>query len=134
MVSPAEALSVERLEGPRWDLALQLLRDGEAAVRLRGLVLNGDPPKAKTQRRLHVAFDCPFDPSQVGRGPHERLKSVAELDLREARDVIARTCADDQRFATMVEESGVVYEYVHRYGMGALLVATAGASGDLNWR
>jgi hypothetical protein len=103
-------------------------------VKVRGLVLTADPPTEKAQRRLHVEFDCPFDPSQIGKGPHERLKSVAERDLREARNVIARVCAEDQRFARLVEESGVVFEYAHRYGMGALLVATAGASGELIWR
>jgi len=134
MVGPAQALSVEHLEGPRWELALQLLHDGEAAVKVRGLVLTTDPATAKAKRRLHVEFDCPFDPSQVGKAPHERLQSVAEHDLRQARGVIAEVCAEDQLFARLVEESGVVYEYAHRYGMGALLVATAGASGDLTWR
>lgn len=134
MVGPTQALSVEHPEGPRWELALQLLRDGEQAVEVRGLVLNTDPPTAKAQRRLHVEFECPFDPSQVGKGPHERLRSVAERDLSQARAVIAEVCAEDERFAALVEESGVVYEFVHRYGMGALLVATAGASTDLTWR
>ena len=134
MVGPAQALSVEHLEGPRWELALQLLHDGEAAVEVRGLVLTTDPATANAKRRLHVEFDCPFDPSQVGNAPHERLKSVAEHDLHRARGIIADVCAEDERFATLVEGSGVVYEYAHRYGMGALLVATAGASGDLTWR
>lgn len=134
MVGPAQDLSVDQLDGPRWELALDLLQRGEAAVNLRGLVLRADTATAKTGRRLHVEFDCPFDPSQVGKSPHDRLESVARHDLQEARQTIQTACDEDERFATLVADSGVVYEFVHRYGMGALLVATAGRSGDLSWR
>jgi hypothetical protein len=134
VVGPTHALSVEQFDGPRWELALQLLQDGEAPVNVRGLVLSADPATAGSPRRLHVKFDCPFDPSQVGRASQERLRSVAEHDLLAARSLIAQACEEDPRLAAVVEDSGVVYEYVHRYGMGALLVASAGTSGDLSWR
>jgi hypothetical protein len=134
MVGPAQDLSVDRLDGARWELALALLQSGEATVNLRGLVLRTDPGTEKTRGRLHIEFDCPFDPSQVGKSPHDRLESVAQRDLREARQTIETACDEDDRFAALVADSGVVYEFVHRYDMGALLVATAGRSGDLSWR
>jgi hypothetical protein len=134
MVGPAQDISVDRLDGARWELALELLQSGQATVNLRGLVLRTDPATEKTGRRLHIEFDSPFDPSQVGKSPHDRLESVARPELREARQTIERACDEDERFAALVADSGVVYEFVHRYGMGALLVATAGRSGDLSWQ
>jgi hypothetical protein len=134
MVGPAQDISVDRLDGARWELALEVLQSGEATVNLRGLVLRTDAATEKTGRRLHIEFDCPFDPSQVGKSPHDRLESVARRELREARQTIETACDEDERFDALVADSGVVYELVHRYGMGALLVATAGRSGDLSWR
>jgi hypothetical protein len=134
VVGPAQDLSVDRLDGARWELALELLERGEATVNLRGLVLHTDPATEKAGRRLHIEFNCPIDPSQVGKSPHDRLESVARRELREARQTIETACEEDERFAALVADSGVVYEFVHRYGTGALLVATAGRSGDLSWR
>lgn len=134
MVGPVQDLSVDLLGGPRWELALDLLRRGEGAVNLRGLVLRTDPATAKAGRRLHIEFDCPFDPSQVGKSSYDRLAPVATRDLEGARNIIETACAEDERFADLVADSGVVYEFVHRYGMGSLLVATAGRAGDLSWR
>ena len=133
MVGPVYDLLVDRLDGPRWELALNLLRSGGGAVNLNGLVLSTDPATPATSRRLHVEFECPFDPSLVNRAPHERLRVVAEDDLGRARATI-EACSMDERFSALVAGSGVVYEFVHRYGMGSLLVATAGQTGDLSWR
>lgn len=56
---------LDQLDGPRWELARNLLQRGEWAVNLRGLVLRTDTATAKTGRRLHNEFDCPF----LARGP-----------------------------------------------------------------
>jgi hypothetical protein len=134
MVGPQAALTIDDVTGPRWDVALQLLTSGEAPIHIGVLVLSSDPASAKEPRRLHVEFDCPYDPSQVGKTPQERLRLVAQRDLDAARQTVDDLRRADERFAALVAESGLVYEYVHRYGMGALLVASAGATGDLNWR
>lgn len=134
MVGPSKDLAIDRLEGSRWELALELLATGEASVNLRGLVLRVDPATPKSRRRMHIEFACPVDPSQVGKSQHERLESLAQRDLDMARQTIDAVCHADKRFGNLVAESGLVYECVHRYGMGALLVATAGRSGDLSWR
>jgi hypothetical protein len=134
MVGPYAALTIDDATGPRWDAAIQLLANGEAPIQIGVLVLSSDPASANEPRRLHVEFDCPYDPSQVGKAPQERLGLVAQRDLDAARQSVDDLCRADERFATLMAESGLVYEYVHRYGMGALLVASAGATGDLNWR
>ena len=103
-------------------------------MNIRGLVFQADPETATSTRRVHIEFDCPFDPSQVGQAPSDRLRAIGARQLDEARQIVAALCAADDRFTTLIEGSGVVYEFVHRYGMGALLVATAGRSGDLSWR
>lgn len=134
MVGPAYDLLVDRLDGPRWELALDLLQNGGGGVSLNRLVLSTDPATAATGRRLHVEFECPFDPSLVNQANHERLRFAAEDDLSSARATIDSACGRDERFSALVAGSGVVYEFVHRYGMGSLLVATAGRTGDLSWR
>lgn len=134
MTGQEEALAVDTVASPIWELAMGLLVKHEGMVNLRGLHLHTDPPAAKVGQRLHIEFDCPFDPSQVGKAPYEQLKSIAERELGGARAIIATACAQDDRFATLVADSGVVYEFVHRRGVSALLVATAGRSGDLTWR
>lgn len=134
MVGRPQDLSIDRLDGPRWELALQLLATGDGAVNLHGLVLRVDPATAKTGRRMHIEFECPFDPSQVSTAKNERLASLAQQDLQAARQTLEMACREDERFAALVADSGLVYEFVHRFGMGALLIATAGRSGDLSWR
>lgn len=81
----------------------------------------------------HIEFECPFDPSQVGMSQHEGWESAARATSKRLAKRLTRPATRDQRFAALVADSGVVYEVVHRYGMGALLVATAGRSGDLSW-
>lgn len=134
MVGPVQDISVDTLSGPRWELALGLLQQGEGSVNLHGLLLRTDPATVTERRRLHIEIDCPFDPSQVGKASHDRLGSVAARHLEGARSTIETACAEDERFADLVADSGMVYEFVHRYGMGSLLVATAGRAGDLSWR
>lgn len=134
MEGPAYDLLVDKMEGPRWELGLDLLERGEGAVNLHGVVLRSDLATLKAGRRLHIEFDCPFDPSQVGKSLHDRLQAVATRNLEDARRIVEAACAEDERFADLVAGSGVIYEFVHRYGTGALLVATAGRTGELAWR
>jgi hypothetical protein len=64
----------------------------------------------------------------------EQLHALGNHDLEEARGLIQSACEKDVRFAALVADSGVVYEFVHDYGMGTLLVATARRSGPLDWK
>lgn len=126
--------SVERLVGPSWERALQLLESGDGFVELRGLLLRVDPTTDTSGRRLHVQIPCSVHPSHVGRAQHLDLERAGQVDLEAARRRLARACREDERLAALVDGAGLVYELVHRQGTAALLVATAGRSGDLSWR
>jgi hypothetical protein len=47
---------------------------------------------------------------------------------------VAAATAADPRFALLLERSGIVYECVHDYGMGAVLAATAEDDDPLTWQ
>lgn len=126
--------SVDRITGPSWEHALRLLESGDGFVNLRGLLLRIDPPTDRSGRRMHVQIPCAVHPSHVGRTQHLGLERAAQRDLEEARRRLAAACREDRRLADLVDGSGLVYELVHRQGSAALLVATAGRSGDLSWR
>lgn len=134
MVSPRTALSVEAPGGPRWELALDLLERGDTAIGLGSLILRTDPATQKAGRRLHIEFPCPADPAVSLESRRERLRALGNHDLQDARQLIQSVCERDARFAALVTDSGVVYEFVHDYGMGTLLVATARRSGPLDWK
>ncbi|HEX3929827.1 MAG TPA: hypothetical protein VHW64_03935 [Nocardioides sp.] len=114
--------------------ALDLLESGEAIVGLAELALCCDPATERTRRRLHVEFSCPFDPLR-GDGPTpDRLGGVATTALTRARELIGDAVKADSRFAALVADSDVLYEFVYDYGMGTLLVATARLDGPLTWK
>jgi hypothetical protein len=64
----------------------------------------------------------------------EQLQAMGNRALEAARSLIQSVCDEDARFAALVAGAGVVYEFVHDYGMGTLLVATARRSGPLSWK
>lgn len=134
MVSPRAALNVSSSEGPRWELALDLLERGEGSVGLGNLILRTVPATSKLVRRLHIEFACPADPAVSMESRREQLHTLGNQDLEDARRLIQSVCEQDARFAALVIDSGVVYEFVHDYGMGTLLVATARRTGPLDWK
>lgn len=135
MVSRRTVVSAEP-NGPGWDLALQLLLSGEAPVGLGDLILRTDPGTPNQGRRLHIEFACPSNPALSTAANLERLQALGDHDLEEARGLIKSACEMDSRFAAIVADSGVIYEFVHNhdYGLGTLLVATARRSGPLSWK
>lgn len=134
VVSPRTVLDVKAPDGPRWDLALELLERGQGAVGLGGLTLRTDPATPKTGRLFHIEFPCPADPALSMESRREQLHALGNHDLENARRLIESLCQQDDRFAALVAEPGVVYEFVHDYGMGTFLVATARRAGPLDWK
>jgi hypothetical protein len=67
MVGPPQALSVDTLDGPRWELALELLEKRDGIVDLRGLLLYTDPPTEK-------GGDSAFTSSSTAPLTHRRLE------------------------------------------------------------
>jgi hypothetical protein len=113
---------------------VDVLESGEASVGLAELVFACDPSTQREGRRLHVEFPCRSDPLGAGGSARERLGALGEHELARARKVVQDACDADTRFATLVEQSNVIFEYVYDYGMGTLLIATARPSGPLTWR
>lgn len=101
---------------------------------LGNLILRTDPATPKAGRLLHIGFECPADPALSMESRREQLHALGNHDLEDARRLIQSVCEKDARFAALVAHSGVVYEFVHDYGMGTLLVATARRSGPLDWK
>jgi hypothetical protein len=126
-------MQVDSVGGPRWAAAMDVLKSGEASVGLAELVFASDPATEREGRRLHVEFLCRSDPLGAGGSARERLSAMGEHELVRARKVVQDACDADARFATLVEQSNVIFEYVYDYGMGTLLVATARPSGPLTW-
>ena len=124
MVGPKVALEMDSPNDARWNVGLELLERSEAAVTLAGLRLATDPTR-QASRRLRIEIPCFFDPVMVIGPNRARLQSIADKELDRARKVMETASALDARFARLFVQSGVVYEYVHDYGMGELLIATA---------
>lgn len=131
---PRAALTVESVGGSQWIAALEPLQSGAAAVGLGGLTLSCDPASAKAAPRLHIEFACPFDPMLTSGQRQPATEARANEELARARAVIDTACGVDASFEALVADSGVVYECVHRYGTGTLLVATARREGPLVWK
>jgi len=73
---------------------------------------------------FHVEVDCPNEPDQVTEG-------MARAALAPVIGQIQATIASDPRFGEPLDRFGCVYEYVHEYGMGGVLVAVGHGDGDL---
>ena len=81
-----------------------------------------------------MEFPCPLDPLRGDGSAPERLGGVATTALTRARELIRSASKADPRFAALVADSDVLYEFVYDYGMGTLLVATARPDGPLTWK
>lgn len=134
MVAPRTAIRVADAQDSRWSVALEFLKAGDAAIGLDELALSVDLATDKSGPRLHIEFACPFDPVLLSGTRRSAMEDGANDSLGRARAVVAEACAADPGFNVLVTGSGVVYECVHDYGMGTLLVATARRAGPLIWK
>jgi hypothetical protein len=76
---------------------------------------------------IHVDVDCPNEPDRV-------TEEMARVVMARAVAQIQAIIASDPRFGELLDRFGSVYEYVHDYGMGRVLVAASQREGDLEWR
>jgi hypothetical protein len=106
-----------------------MLEDG------RGFVLLEDDVTVGLSRS--VAGPTPDDRLRVyiyARNDPKRISStVAAADVRAGLASFTRAATADPRLSELGERHGKVVEYLYDYGMGAVLVATVTAAGELRW-
>ena len=118
-------ITVAAPEGSRWDLALELIESGEAAVRLGEVEIRRDVagPSAGGVIRMTMRVD-------------ERAhREQGQASLLRGRRIVDQAASVDPRFARLLDEHGYRWEIVDDYGMGTTLLGEAdGRGGDLLWR
>lgn len=103
--SVRDALRVDDVEGPRWDLAVDLLHEGSGVVSIGPLLLL----RARTAGELGpVTIEILTSSGLVDRAP-------SWLDVLNA-------VASDERVASLIEGYGVDAAFVDDYGMGRATV------------
>lgn len=103
-------LQVERPEGARWDLALQLLKDG-ATVVVAGVALR------VSNHDLHAIVTSAWaDPSLV-------TDETAGQELSRGSQLVQSLLRTDPQFAAVVADREIKLELVADYETGSLLVA-----------
>jgi hypothetical protein len=125
-VRDADALKVDEIPSPRWELALECLTDGGPTVLLDGEVRIGLQrwlgfPLA--DGKIHIYTWTEVEPSQVSR-------AIVESGVRAALATLDKALAADKRLKQILETAGVEYEFLFDYGMGAVKVATFEGDGS----
>jgi hypothetical protein len=125
-VTGADALAIDEIPGPRWEIALQLLTEGGPTVLLDGEVRIGIQrwlgfPLA--DGKIHIYTWTELEPSRLS-------PAIIENGVRAALATLDRALAADERLGRILETSGVEYEILSDYGMGAVKVATFRTDGS----
>ena len=124
---PTNAFEVDEIPSPRWDLALDLIRDGGPLVVVRreislGLQRYVGWPSA--DGAIHVSAFTSSARSQLTQAQMIRDGSAAAKLLR---DVVAA----DPRLGEALDAYGMRFEYVYDYGNGAVRIGTIGSDGEV---
>lgn len=109
--------TVEEPEGERWDLALELLREG-TSVRFRDLVLE------RREHELHVSVISRY---------HEPTEAAARAQIDAARQTLDALVSASPGFAAVVGSRTLSFELVNDYGMGAVRLCYVDARGEVQW-
>ena len=131
-----QGLLVDELAGKRWELALGLLETGEAPVRVGALTLYRDAAGPAHDGLIHIEVDCPNEPDRV---TEEMARAAMACAVAQIQAIVAsdprfgESCCRWTRPCSLLDRFGSVYEYVHDYGMGRVLVAVSQREGDLEW-
>jgi hypothetical protein len=126
-VDNGEALTVDEIPGPRWELALERLRDGGPTVILPGDVTVGlqrwiEVPAA--DGKLHVYIWSETEPSAL-------TAAMVESDVQGGLATLSRAMIADPRLVALMSSLDVSYDYLYDYGMGAVQVAALDADGSV---
>jgi hypothetical protein len=125
-VRDADTIKVEEIPIPRWELALDSLRDGGPTVLLEGEVRIGIQrwvgfPLA--DGKIHIYTWTQLELSKLS-------GAIVETGVRSAIATLDRALAADARLGQILEDAGAEYEYLADYGMGAVKVATFAKDGS----
>jgi hypothetical protein len=117
-------VTVDAIEGPRWELALALIDSGEGPVRLGEVEIsrNVAGPTADGVIRMILRV-----------GEHDD-RQVGQAALLQGRQVADEAASADPRFARLLDQYGCRWEIVNDYGMGTVLLGEADRLGTLVWR
>jgi hypothetical protein len=118
---------VHEIPGARWELALDLIRDGGQEVFIPGPVpislwRSTGPPAA--DGRIHVCICTSFSPRSIS-------IEMAQQDATSGLQTLRRAEAGDPRLTHLLEEYVVVYEYVSDYGTGAVKLGDVEPDGQV---
>lgn len=115
-------LTVEEPEGPRWDLALDLIENGtEFVILRRGLVVSRE-----ASGPVHLAV-------VIASGNDPIVREGAQATIDASREIVDQVAGKDERFSSMLARFGSLWEVVTDDGSGTIQLATTGDDGNLIW-
>jgi hypothetical protein len=126
-VGKGAGLTIDEIPGQRWEIALELLRDGGQLFLIPGDVPVGLQryvgwPRADGQ--IHVSIFTETEPQAV-------TTEMATRDARAGLAAVTTAQLADSRLADLFTEFGVVYEYVYDYGQGAVKIGDVTDDGSV---
>jgi hypothetical protein len=123
-----DALRIDVVDGPNWQAALELLRDGHVIVYQGvGLELTDvSEPSRVTLNPLTARIATQWELGNL-------TKSRALADLSRGQAIVQALIADNSYIRQLVDDRGLRYELVDDYDTGAILLATL-TSGVIEWR
>lgn len=124
-IVPMNAFEVNEIPSPRWDLALDLIRDGGPQVLVRREIALGFQRHVgwpSADGLIHVSAFTEAAPSELTDEAKGRDGEAASALLR---DVVAA----DRRLAEAFDACGMRFEYVYDYGNGAVRIGTISDGG-----
>jgi hypothetical protein len=119
------AFSIDQPDGERWDLALAILAGGEGLVSIGALTLARDASGPRATGQLCVEIRA-----RNTQGSINDAGAIAEIESGLA---LFDALLQDVRFAALVDEHGVTYEYVDDYETGRVRLATVAADRSVEW-
>jgi hypothetical protein len=121
------AFRISEVPGERWELALEFLRAGGPMFVLDGPVPVGLQRYTGWPGADGLIHVCVY----TTREPKSMTPEVATADFRWGMETLRQAIAADDRLQTMMNEHGVVYEYLYDYQTGATVIGRAAEGGTV---
>jgi hypothetical protein len=118
-------LSVDEMQGERWDLAVERLERGDGIIAVASLLLYRDANGPAADGHLHVEIVASWRSNQLTQG---RARADVEAGLVRLDQILA-----DVRMAQLARTHDLVREYVEDYETGRVRLATIEDDGRITW-